>query len=235
LEIRGVSRAFGGIQALSRVSMKIGSGEVLALVGGNGAGKSTLMKCVSGALAPDTGAILLEGRELAPGSTQHSRTAGIEMIYQDLQLCQQHDALTNVFLGREYRRVLLLDRHAMRRRCLEIFEQLGIEISPSARVGKLSGGQQQSVAIARAMVSDAKLIIMDEPTAALAVKESGRVLSLITALKQRGVSVVMITHRLSDVFQVADRIIVMSHGTVLHELAPSQTNLSDLTVKILAE
>jgi ABC-type sugar transport system ATPase subunit len=233
LEINKLNKTFRGVQALSDVSLKLGSGCVLAIVGDNGAGKSTLMKCISGATIPDSGSIIFNEKTLLTGNPSASRSAGIEMIYQDLSLCAQQDVLTNIFLGREHRNGIFVNRRRMATECKHILETLGLTLSLDSIVGNLSGGQQQSIAIARALISKPQLLVMDEPTAALAVKEVKTVLEQILSLKNQGVSVIMITHRLVDVFEVADRVIVMSHGKIQHDITTQATNLADLTLKIV--
>jgi D-xylose transport system ATP-binding protein len=233
LKIEGVHKHFRGVHALKGVSLELSRGSVLALVGDNGAGKSTLMKCVSGVINPEMGSLVFDEQDITFSNPTACRAAGIEMIYQDLALCRQQDVITNVFLGREQKNGFFLNRTAMAEGCRSTFEELGIAISPGAIVGRLSGGQQQSVAIARALISNRKLLIMDEPTAALGAKETQRVLGHIRKLRERGTSVVMITHRLGDIFEVADRIVVMKQGEIRYNLAPGETDLKDLTSKIV--
>lgn len=235
LEIKNLEKHFGGVHALKDVSLKVKESEVVAVVGDNGAGKSTLMKCISGALKPDTGSIVFNGQILGQGQPFKTREAGIEMIYQDLNLCTQQDVVSNVFLGRETTLSFggILKQKTMRTACQTALTELGIDIPLKSIVGNLSGGQQQSVAIARAMTANPKLLIMDEPTAALGVKEVQKVLKHILSLKKKGIAVIMITHRLADIFEVADRIIVMRGGEIRHELSPKKTDLKDLTAKII--
>lgn len=233
LDIQSLHKHFDGVHALNDVSLALGDGIVLGLVGDNGAGKSTLMKCVSGMLCPDGGRICFNGADITGSGPAGARAAGIEMIYQDLALCRKQDVVTNVFLGREHTKGVFLDRKTMRGESNATFSELGINIPLNMLVGNLSGGQQQSIAIVRAMLSKPKLLIMDEPTASLAVKESQRVLHHITKVKERGVSVVMISHNLADVLKVANRIVVMRHGAVKYDLAAEQTNIRDLTEKIV--
>jgi ABC-type sugar transport system ATPase subunit len=233
LKIKSVHKYFRGIHALKDVSIELDGGTVLALVGDNGAGKSTLMKCISGVINPDAGSIIFNGQDITWGDPSSCRSAGIEMIYQDLALCRLQDVVSNVFLGCEETKGFFLNKGSMARKCRITFAGLGIDIPLNSIVGSLSGGQQQSIAIARSMLSNPKLLIMDEPTAALAVKEAQRVIEHILRLKQRQVSVVMITHRLGDVFDVADRIMVMRQGEVKYDLAPHETDLKDLTSKIV--
>ena len=233
LQINNLYKTFRGVQALSDVCLTLEQGCVLAIVGDNGAGKSTLMKCISGVSVPDRGSIIFNGQPLAAGDPSASRDAGIEMIYQDLSLCSQQDVLTNIFLGRELKNGIFANRNLMATECTHILKTLGLTLSLDSIVGNLSGGQQQSVAIARALITKPQLLVMDEPTAALAVKEVKTVLEQIISLKNQGVSVIMITHRLVDVFEVADRVIVMSHGKIQHDIPTHATNLADLTLKIV--
>ena len=235
LQIENLSKNFRGVCALNNVSLRLNKGEVIAFVGDNGAGKSTLMKCVSGALAADTGKIFFNEHDISWSDPDVCRQVGIEMIYQDLSLCRLQNVVANVFLGREVRKGIFIDRKFMSNQCQKAFADLGINIPLTAPVGNLSGGQQQSVAIARALIANPKLLIMDEPTAALASREVQRVLEQISLLKKRGVAVAMITHRLADIFEVADRIIVMSHGQVKYNLLPGETDLKDLTFRIVSE
>ncbi|MEZ4754615.1 MAG: ATP-binding cassette domain-containing protein [Bdellovibrionota bacterium] len=234
LELQNISKNFYGVKALDDVSLKLESGVVLAIVGDNGAGKSTLMKCVSAVISPDSGAISFNNQGIQSGNPASSKQAGIEMIYQDLSLCKLQDVVQNVFLGSELTKGLFLDRQSMIGQCNSVFKSLDIDIPKSSVVGSLSGGQQQSVAIARAMLRNPKLLIMDEPTAALAVKETQKVLEHILKVRDRGVSVIMITHNLQDVFEVADRILVMKQGRISYDITPQETSLEDLTGKIIS-
>ncbi len=233
LQINALTKNFRGVRALNNVTFQMDQRIVVAFVGDNGAGKSTLMKCVSGALTPDSGTIQFDSLDISRADPGICRDAGIEMIYQDLSLCRLQNVATNVFLGRELKNGMFLDKKLMEARCEEVFNELGVKISSRKSVGALSGGQQQSVAIARAMIAKPKLLIMDEPTAALSAKEVVSVLGQITALRTTGVAVAIITHRLADVFEVADRIIVMSQGEIKHDLATTETDLKDLTSRII--
>ena len=234
LEIENVSKRFGGVEALKEISLKLEAGEVLAIVGDNGAGKSTLMKCVSGAIAADSGCITFNKQDVTGSPPKTMRDQGVEMIYQNLNLCPQQNVLSNIFLGREETAFGFLRRGAMKQKCQEVFERLDINLPLYKEAGKLSGGQQQSVAIARAILAAPKLMIMDEPTAALAAREVRKVLSLIGKLKNEGIGVVMITHRLGEIFKVADRIIVMRRGEIRYTLLPDETDVKDLTARIVS-
>jgi ABC-type sugar transport system ATPase subunit len=224
IRMRGIAKAFGAVQALRGADLSLWPGEVLGLVGDNAAGKSTLMKVLTGVHWPDGGEILFEGRPVAFHSPRDSRALGIEMIYQNLALAQNLDVVANVFLGREYTRTVVpglvqrLDEPRMETETRQLLERLRINIaSVRTNVERMSGGQQQAVAIARAVAFQARVVIMDEPTASLAVKEVGKVLDLIAQLRARGVSVILISHRLQDVFTVADRIMVLRSGQCVAE------------------
>lgn len=213
LELRGVSRRFGPVEALAGVDFEISPGEVVALVGDNGAGKSTLVKIVSGILPADGGQILFEGRAVTLGGPQAASALGIATVYQDLALCENLDVVGNLFLGRERARGPALDEIAMEREAVELLRRLAVHL-PSVRapVAELSGGQRQSVAVARSMMGSPRLVLLDEPTAALGVAQTRQVLDLIRRLREQGLGVVMISHNLRDVFQVADRISVLRLG-----------------------
>lgn len=224
IRMRGIAKAFGAVQALRGADLSLWPGEVLGLVGDNAAGKSTLMKVLTGVHRPDGGEILFEGRPVAFHSPRDSRALGIEMIYQNLALAQNLDVVANVFLGREYTRTVVpglvqrLDEPRMETETRQLLERLRINIaSVRTNVERMSGGQQQAVAIARAVAFQARVVIMDEPTASLAVKEVGKVLDLIAQLRARGVSVILISHRLQDVFTTADRIMVLRSGQCVAE------------------
>lgn len=230
LKVVDLHKHFGGLVAVDRVSMEVYPGEVVGLVGDNGAGKSTLIKMVSGVYQPDGGQIFLEGQEVRFSSPMDARNRGIETIYQDLALCENLDATVNIFLGREpIRRQMGLFRVVNRRHMLAesetVLDQLDIEIPNLLRpMREMSGGQRQAVAIARAVYWNARLMIMDEPTAALAVAEQRKVLELCRTLRDRGVPVIIISHNLQDVFAVADRIIVLRRARKVAELAAGETN-----------
>jgi ABC-type sugar transport system ATPase subunit len=225
---------FGGLVAVDHVSLEVSAGEVLGLLGDNGAGKSTLIKMLSGVYHPDGGRLVLNGRDVSFSSPQDARNAGIETIYQDLALCENLDAGANIFLGREPVRRMLgvlktVDRGRMLAESRRILNQLDIRIPRLGRpISQMSGGQRQAVAIARAVYWNARLMIMDEPTAALGVPEQRKVLALVRTLREHGVGVIIISHNLQDVFDVADRVIVMRRARAVGERSVAETNTSDL-------
>ena len=220
IEARGLSKHYGTIVACDSVDLEIRKGEIIAIVGDNGAGKSTLIKMISGAVTPDEGQILVAGAPTTIRSPIEARAEGIETIYQDLAMPSNLDVVTNIYLGRERRRsgplgmLGMIDRRGMRADAEEQLSQLKINIPKLAGepVASLSGGQRQSVAIARAIVWASKLLIMDEPTAALGVAQSRAVLEIVREVRSRGISVAIISHILPHVLELADRIIVMRHG-----------------------
>jgi simple sugar transport system ATP-binding protein len=235
LEARGIFKYFGAVTALRGVNFKLSRGEVLGVVGDNGAGKSTLMKILSGLYVPSEGQLLFEGRPVRFHSPHDARDLGIEMVYQDLALAENMNIAENIFLGREPRRgpfggpLGLVDHKAGRRRAQEHLDSLRIHVkSVDQKVGELSGGQRQAVAIARATAFQAKVAIMDEPTAALAVKEVGKVLDLIKGLKHQGISVVLISHRMDDIFYVCDRVVALFHGANFAEARLGDTTRSQV-------
>jgi len=218
LRATGLVKRFGGLMAVNDVNMEIYPGEVVALAGDNGAGKSTLIKMISGVYRPDGGHIYLDNQEITMASPLAARGLGIETIYQDLALCENLDATVNIFLGREPTKRLLgifkqVDRAHMLAESNKVLERLDIKIPNLRRpIRQMSGGQRQAVAIARAVYWNARLVIMDEPTAALGVPEQRKVHELIKTLKTQNVPVILISHNLQDIFAVADRIIVMRRG-----------------------
>jgi simple sugar transport system ATP-binding protein len=216
LELANISKHFGAIQAVSDVSFSLEPGEVVGLMGDNGAGKSTLVKMIAGNFRPSHGTLRLDGEELIMHRPVEARQRGIEIVHQDLALCDNLTAAANVFLGRELHRgagpLRILDYKTMYRRAGEIFKELKSETRPRDLVKQMSGGQRQAVAIARTMLAEAKLVLMDEPTAAISVRQVAEVLSLIRQLRDRGIAVILISHRMPDVFSVADRVIVMRRG-----------------------
>ena len=233
LEVMEISKRFGGVHALEKVSLDLYAGEVLALAGDNGAGKSTLIKSISGVHKPDEGTISYDGKPVTFENPQQARDHGIETIYQDLALADNLDAGANVFLGREVmKRVLGLpavDRRRMRAEAAETLKVLDIRINRfDLPLRSMSGGQRQAVAIGRAIHWKAKVLIMDEPTAALGVPEQRKVKALVRSLKQSGVGVIFISHNLADIFEVCDRIVVLRRGIVAGERSISGTNPDEI-------
>jgi ABC-type sugar transport system ATPase subunit len=219
LELRGVTKTFGPVRALSDVNFEISPGRVTALVGDNGAGKSSLIKTVAGLWSPDDGEILWEGRAVHIHGPKAAEALGITTIYQDLALCENLDIVQNMFLGHEPSHYGLLDEATMEHGARQTLKELNVTTVRSIRqpVASLSGGQRQSVAVAKAVMSRAQLVIMDEPTAALGVQQTTMVLELIKTLSGRGTAVLLISHNLNDVFEVADRIAVLYLGRLVVE------------------
>ena len=215
LQLRGISKSFGSVQALADVDFEVRDGEVMALVGDNGAGKSTLVKCVAGINTPDSGEILFDGKPVHISSPKEAAGLGIEIVYQDLALCDNLDVVQNMYLGREERDWLWrLKEPLMEQRTAETLRSLSVTTIRSIRqpVASLSGGQRQSVAVAKAVQWNSKLVILDEPTAALGVAQTRQVLDLVKRLGEQGLGVVLISHNLQDVFEVATRITVLRLG-----------------------
>ena len=214
LELKGISKRFGAVQALSEVDFEVYAGEVVGLVGDNGAGKSTLVKTIAGINIADSGEYLFNGSPAHISGPTDVTKLGISTVYQDLALCDNLDVVNNLYLGREELDTLpVLDEEAMEKRSSDVLRGLSVKI-PHVRtvVASLSGGQRQSVAVARSVMWDAKLVLLDEPTAALGVAQTRQVLDLIRRLREQGLGVVVISHNMADVFEVADRIIVMRLG-----------------------
>ena len=213
LELSGISKRFGAVDALTDVRFDVRPGEVVALVGDNGAGKSTLIKVISGIHRADSGVIRWQGKEVVLGSPNDAGALGIATVYQDLALCDNLDVVANLFLGREPTALGMLDELAMERRALDVLRRLSVAL-PSVRipVAALSGGQRQSVAVARSVLGASRVVLLDEPTAALGVAQTREVLALIERLRGEGLGVVLISHNLADVYAVADRIAVLRLG-----------------------
>jgi simple sugar transport system ATP-binding protein len=233
IEARGISKRFGHLTALSDVDLRLHPGEVLGVVGDNGAGKTTLMKILSGLHPPSDGELLIDGESVRFGSPRDARRLGIEMVYQDLALAGNLRIDENIFLGRERTRrvgpLRLVDHAASLALARQHLDRLRINVkSVSQLVEDLSGGQRQAVAIARATAFDARVVIMDEPTAALAVKEVRKVLDLVRDLKTHGVSVILISHRLDDVFYVCDRVMALFHGRNLAEAPLAEVDRNEV-------
>ncbi len=236
LQLRSVGMRFGAVEALQAVDLELVPGEVVGLMGDNGAGKSTLLKIVAGNFAPTSGEVRWDRRavELSPLS---AREHGIEAVYQDLALCDNLSAAANVFLGRERSRRLfgilpVLDHAGMRRKSAELFEELGSDTRPDDLVRRMSGGQRQAVALARARLSAPRLMLLDEPTAAISVRQIAEVLELIRSLRDQGVSVLLISHRMSDVFAVADRVVVLRRGRKVADKASGDSSPEEVTALI---
>lgn len=233
LELSNISRHFGAIQAVNDVSFSLEAGEVVGLMGDNGAGKSTLVKMIAGNFRPSHGIMRMEGQELILHRPVDARRHGIEIVHQDLALCNNLTAAANVFLGRELRRNIgplkILDYTTMYRRAGQIFAELKSETRPRDLVQQMSGGQRQAVAIARTRLTNPKIVLMDEPTAAISVRQVAEVLNLIRRLRDQGIVVVLISHRMPDVFDVADRVIVLRRGSKVADKRISQTSPEEIT------
>ncbi len=233
LELENVSKHFGAIQAVNDVSLTLDSGEVVGLMGDNGAGKSTLVKIIAGDFRPSRGTMRMEGRELVLHRPIEAQQHGIEIVHQDLALCDNLTAAANVFLGREMRTgpgpFKILAYASMYRRAGEIFTELKSETRPRDLVRQMSGGQRQAVAIARTRLSDAKIILMDEPTAAISVRQVAEVLSLIRRLRDGGIAIVLISHRMPDVFAVSDRIVVLRRGRKVADKPIARSSPEEVT------
>ncbi len=239
VEMRHISKSFGAVVALRQVSLAIDSGEVVGLVGDNAAGKSTLMKILSGVYAPDSGEILLDGRPHHFASPMDARGAGIEMVYQDFALVPELSVTQNIFLGRELLqhglRSRFVDKRKMAERATHLIERLGLRVpAVDTPVRAISGGQQQAVAIARATAFDARLVIMDEPTANLSAAAIGKVREAIGWLKSHSVAVIVISHRIEDIIETADRALVMKHGHVVGERRIADTSSDEIVQMIVA-
>jgi ABC-type sugar transport system ATPase subunit len=234
LEARGISKTFLHVQALQEVDFRVYPGETVALVGDNGAGKSTLMKILCGAYHADSGEVFIDGQPVNIRSPHEAMALGIAVVYQDLALVNQRDVANNVFLGREPRRGLTIDKTRMVREARDVLQRLKINIpSVYTQVGLLSGGQRQAVAIARAVHQGGRLIFMDEPTAALGVQEQSKVLKLIEDLKAEGTAIVVVSHNLQHVFHVADRIVVMRGGKNAGERIKADTTTEEIVSMIV--
>jgi simple sugar transport system ATP-binding protein len=233
LELRDIAKHFGAIEALKGVDVDLEEGEVLGLMGDNGAGKSTLVKIIAGNFPPSEGEIRMDGRTCHFHRPIDARAEGIEVVYQDLALCDNLTAAANVFLGREAKKrfglLRFLDYAAMYARAGELFAELKSETRPRDLVRQMSGGQRQAVAIARTRLSDAKIVLMDEPTAAISVRQVAEVLDLIRRLRDSGIAIILISHRMPDVFAVCDRIAVLRRGRKVAEKAIAGTSPEEVT------
>jgi simple sugar transport system ATP-binding protein len=233
LELKNISKHFGAIHALNDVSLSLEPGEVVGLMGDNGAGKSTLVKIIAGNYRPTHGELRMEGRNLIMHRPIEARQHGIEIVHQDLALCDNLTAAANVFLGREVRSGFgpfkVLDYATMYRRTGQIFAELRSETRSRDLVKQMSGGQRQAVAIARTRIADARIILMDEPTAAISVRQVAEVLNLIRLLRDRGIAIVLISHRMPDVFTIADRVVVLRRGRKVADKAVAASSPEEVT------
>ena len=233
LELRSVEKHFGAIEALRGIDLNVKAGEVLGLMGDNGAGKSTLVKIVAGNYPPSAGDLLIEGNLKQFHRPLDARQQGIEIVYQELALCDNLTAAANVFLGRELKRrigfINMMDYHAMFRRAAELFQELKSETRPRDLVGQMSGGQRQAVAIARTRLSNPKIVLMDEPTAAISVRQVSEVLDLIRRLRDSDIAVILVSHRMPDVFAVCDRVAVLRRGEKVADKAIASSSPEEVT------
>ena len=239
LEARNITKRFGGLVAVDDVSFHVDAGEVVALVGDNGAGKSTLIKIISGVHRPDSGEIFLNGQKIPIDSPIDAIDHGIETIYQDLALAENMDVPSNIFLGRESTKKVLgmvpvVNQEHMLKESRKVLDRLDIQIpSLKSNIRNLSGGQRQAVAISRSIYWNAKVLIMDEPTAALGISEQKKVLELVSALRTQGIAIIIISHQMYDVFSVADRIIVMRRGIKAGERMVANTTTEEIVSLIV--
>lgn len=239
LEARGISRTFGSLVALNDVDIQVNAGEVVGLVGDNGAGKSTLLKILCGALQPSSGQLVVEGNDVSFRSPKDSRERGIEVVYQDLALATELSVAENIFLGREYRRggflgrAHVIDRARMTDDAKTTLQSLAIEIHDvSARCGLLSGGQRQAVAVARAVRWGSRVLLLDEPTAALAVMEAEKIANLVSEVARQGVGVLLVSHNMPQVHQLCDRILVLLRGRMVADLRRDDVSVEDIVMWI---
>jgi ABC-type sugar transport system ATPase subunit len=237
LRVEHVAKRFGALTALRDVSMHLGKGEVLGLIGDNGAGKSTLMKILCGFHQPDAGQIFLEGQQVSLRSVDHARSLGIDTVYQDLALVNELSVYHNMFLNRELVRWPLLHNRAMRRLARQHLDDMGVSIpSVDVEVAKLSGGQRQAIAVARSVYSEARVLLLDEPLAAMGAKEGALILDLVRDLKRKGeVSIMIIAHNYAQVLEVCDRVNLLQHGTITFDKARADTSVRELTELVVAE
>jgi len=237
LQLRGITKSFGSVQALSDVDFEVRSGEVMSLVGDNGAGKSTLIKCVAGTHTPDHGEILFEGRQVHIHGPKDAAKLGIEVVYQDLALCDNLDVVQNMYLGREAHDLFhRLKEPVMEQKTADTLKSLAVTTIRSVRqpVATLSGGQRQSVAVAKAVQWNSKLVILDEPTAALGVAQTEQVLALVKRLAEQGLAVILISHNLHDIFEAATRITVLRLGRTVGVFERAKTTQQELVEAITA-
>ncbi|GAA3231382.1 ATP-binding cassette domain-containing protein [Nonomuraea helvata] len=233
LSATGISKRYGAVQALDGARLDLRPGEVVALMGDNGAGKSTLVKTISGVVTPDEGTITVDGSPVRIANPHDAQALGVSTVYQDLALCENLDVVANLFLGTERRRWSLLRHLAMERATRELLAQLDVRIKDiRVPVAMLSGGQRQSVAIARALIGEPRLVILDEPTAALGVEQTAQVLALIGRLRERGLAVLVISHNLADVRAVSDRVVVLRLGRNAGEFRTATASQEEIVAAI---
>ena len=237
LRVEHISKRFGAVTALMDVNLRLARGEVLGLIGDNGAGKSTLLKILCGFQPPTTGRILLNGEEVVFKSVDHARSLGIDAVYQDLALINELTVYHNMYLNREHTRFSLLNNRSMRREAKQHLDDMGINIpSVDLEVAKLSGGQRQAIAVARSVYSDAKILLLDEPLAAMGVKEGAIILDMVQDLKRRGdVSVIIIAHNYGQVLEVCDRVNLVQHGEITLDKYTKDTSVTELTEMVVSE
>jgi len=237
LRVEHVAKRFGALTALADVNLRLGRGEVLGLIGDNGAGKSTLLKIICGYHRPDSGRILVHGEEVALRSVDHARSVGIDTVYQDLALINELSVYHNMFLNREKVRGPLLNNRLMRRLAKEHLDDMGVRIDDvTVEVAKLSGGQRQAIAVCRSVYSDARILLLDEPLAAMGAKEGALILNLVRDLKARGnVSIIIIAHNYAHVLEVCDRVNMLQHGRITFDKATADTTVAELTELAVAE
>ncbi len=237
LRVEHAAKRFGALTALREVSMHLDRGEVLGLIGDNGAGKSTLMKIICGFHQPDAGQLFVKGEEVVLKSVDHARSLGIDTVYQDLALVNELSVYHNMFLNREHVRWPLLNNRAMRKLAKQHLDDMGVQIaSVDDEVAKLSGGQRQAIAVARSVYSDARILLLDEPLAAMGAKEGALILDLVRDLKRRGdISIMIIAHNYGQILEVCDRVNLLQHGTITFDKPTSQTSVQELTDLVVAE
>ena len=239
LRVENVSKRYGAVTALTDINLRLGKGEVLSLIGDNGAGKSTLLKIICGFQPPTTGKIILEGEEVQLKSVDHARSLGIDAVYQDLAVINQLTVYQNMFLNREKVRwpLPLLNSRSMRREAKQRLDEIGVRIPDiNAPVAQLSGGQRQAIAVARSVFSNPKILLLDEPLAAMGVKEGSMILDLISQLKQQGdVSIIIIAHNYGQVIEVSDRVNMIQGGRITFDKRSDETSADELTEMVVAE